>query len=61
MFFLIAAIFSIVYTCIRLNKPGVSREVRQLILRRHVVYVIIYLLVNVYYVIGDLLDFFTES
>ena len=47
--FSVAGIFSCVYAYLRLNKPGVSQEVRQLILRRHITYIIFYMFCNLFF------------
>jgi hypothetical protein len=49
MVFLITAIISSVVACIALNKPGVSREMRKLLVGRHIVYIFFFLISNFYY------------
>ena len=49
--FLVMGISSSVFAVVRLCKPGVSRELRVLILKRHVSYIICYALCNLYLLI----------
>ena len=46
--FMFMGIFSSIWAGVRLSKPGVSREVRLLVLKRHVSYIIAYFLCNIY-------------
>ena len=41
-------LFSIVYTCKKLSGPGMSKEVRNLVLKRHILTTLLYLLSNTY-------------
>ena len=50
--YLILTLFSIVYACVKLNQPGISREVRKLVLIRHVVTMVTFVLVNSYVIFG---------
>ena len=45
-------IFSIVYACIKLNQPGISYEIRKLVLMRHVTTMLGFLIVNSYILVG---------
>ena len=46
--FMIMGLFSSFWACSKLSKPGISREVRMLVLKRHVSYIICYFLCNLY-------------
>ena len=48
--FMIMGLFSSFWACSKLSKPGISREVRMLVLKRHVSYIICYFLCNLYLV-----------
>ena len=41
-------IFSVVYTCRKLSGPGMSKEVRNLILKRHILTSVLFLVFNQY-------------
>ena len=47
-FILIFAMYSTIYANIKLGKPGISKEVRSLVLKRHVTAIIIYTVCNLY-------------
>ena len=49
--FMIMGLFSSFWACSKLSKPGISREVRMLVLKRHVSYIICYFLCNLYLLI----------
>jgi len=45
---LISAIYSTIFANVKLGKPGISEEVRSLVLKRHVAAIIIYTVFNLY-------------
>jgi len=45
---MIMGLFSSIWACRKLSKPGISREVRMLVLKRQVSYIIAYFLCNLY-------------
>ena len=47
-FILIFAIYSTIFANIKLGKPGISEEVRSLVLKRHVAAILIYTVCNLY-------------
>ena len=47
-FILIFAIYSTIFAHIKLGKPGISEEVRSLVLKRHVAAIFIYIVCNLY-------------
>ena len=47
--FCAVAIWSLIDAAVKLNKPGVSREMRVLLFKRHVIYILFYGLFNFYY------------
>ena len=49
--FMIMGLFSSFWACRKLSKPGISREVRMLVLKRHVSYIICYFTCNLYLLI----------
>lgn len=52
--FVVFAIGSSVYAIQKLRQPGVSKEVRFLIVRRHVIFIAFYLLSNVFFVMSNI-------
>ena len=46
--YVIAFVVSLIYTCIHLSKPGISKESGQLILKRHVMVALVYFVSNLY-------------
>ena len=42
------AVFSTIFANIKLGKPGISEEVRSLVLKRHVAAILIYTVCNLY-------------
>ena len=44
--------FSIIYACVKLSKPGISSEVRKLVLVRHIITMLTFFLVNFYKYFG---------
>lgn len=42
--YILAAIYSVIYAYRRLERPGVSKEVRQMFLKKHFVYVIVFII-----------------
>ena len=60
-FFLFTAVYSIFVALKKLSQPGVSREVRILITKRHITYVICFLVCNLFVVVNRfhlLIDFY---
>ena len=51
--FVLTFIVSVVYTCKKLSGPSFSKEVRQLVLKRHVITVVLFLLTNLYFVVNE--------
>ena len=49
--YIIISVFSVVYTCQKLSGPGISKEVRTLILKRHILTIVVYLVSNLYSII----------
>lgn len=45
---MIFAIYSSFYAYIKLGKPGISVEIRTLVLKRHIIAIILYLVGNLY-------------
>ena len=59
---MLAFISSVVYTWKKLSGPGFSKEARTLILRRHIVTSLVYILTNFYLFIGAyILTFWSEE
>lgn len=52
--FMLMGLFSSAFAFSRLCKPGVSQEVRQLILKRHVAYILFYFTCNIYLLIQQI-------
>ena len=50
-------IYSIIYACIKLNEPGISNEVRKLVLLRHVMTMLTFMIVNLYKIVGACIAF----
>ena len=48
---MIMGLFSSFWACGKLTKPGVSREVRMLVLKRHISYIGAYFFCNIYLII----------
>jgi hypothetical protein len=51
--FMIMGAFSSIFAFSRLCKPGVSIEVRQLILKRHVAFILFFFICNIYLLIQE--------
>lgn len=45
---MISAVFTTIYACKKLSKPGISEEIRQLVLKRHVVAILTYTITFLY-------------
>ena len=59
---MLAFICSVIYTWKKLSGPGFSKEARTLILRRHIVTSLVYILTNFYLFIGAyILTFWSED
>ena len=43
---------SIVYAALKLSEPGISNEVKRLVLLRHIMTMVTYVLVNIYSMVG---------
>ena len=52
--FVLTFILSIVYTCKKLRGNGFSKEVRKLVLKRHIITVLLYLITNLYLAISEM-------
>ena len=48
--FSVCAIFSFSYALYKLNRPGISPEIRNFVLRRHIYTVLFYFIVNLYFI-----------
>ena len=57
IFYIGIVFFSIIYACIKLSKPGISSEVRKLVLLRHVITMLTFLVVNFYKFFGACIAF----
>ena len=44
--YMLIGFYSIIYACRRLNKPGVSLEMRKLFLKKHALYVIVLIIIQ---------------
>lgn len=51
--YFVVGIWSTIFALQRLCKPGVSLEVRQLIIKRHISYIVCYLCCNIYLFIQE--------
>ena len=54
--FVISAILSAIYAIYKLRQPGISSEVRFVILRRHIITLIFFFVTNLYF-IYSMIDF----
>ena len=52
--FVLTFIVSVAYTCKKLSGPSFSKEVRQLVLKKHIVTVVLFLLTNSYFVVNEI-------
>ena len=59
--FALTFILSIVYTCKKLSGNGFSKEVRKLVLQRHIITVLLYIITNLYLSINDLVYLKTSN
>ena len=57
IFYIGILIYSVIYACIKLNEPGISNEVRKLVLLRHVMTMLTFLIVNLYKIVGACIAF----
>ena len=55
LFFIVNGLISITYSCIRMNKEGVSKELRMLLLKRHIIYIVFWAFLNQYYFINNII------
>lgn len=46
--YLVVSIYSIVYACRKLNKPGISKESYKLVLKRHIILIVVFFFSQVY-------------
>ena len=51
-FFWMIAIISIFYGLIKLCRPGISYEIRSIVLKRHILTICVYILCNIYFMLG---------
>ena len=59
--FILTFILSIVYTCKKLRGNGFSKEVRKLVLKRHIITVLLYLITNLYLAISEIVYLTTSN
>ena len=52
IFYLGVIVYSTIFACFKLSEPGISSEVRRLVLLRHVMTMLTYILVNLYPLAG---------
>ena len=51
---MLAFIFSVAYTCTNFRKAGFSKEVRQLVLKRHVITALAFMITNAYLLVNEI-------
>ena len=54
--FIVSAILSAIYAIYKLRSPGISSEVRFVILRRHIITLVFFFITNLYF-INSMVDF----
>ena len=50
--YIMVVAISIVYACIKLSEPGISNEVRRLVLSRHIITMVTFVFLNIYSMVG---------
>ena len=46
--YLVVSIYSVIYACRKLNKPGISKEIYKLVLKRHIILIVVFFFSQLY-------------
>jgi len=61
LIYLCSAVYSILYARRKLQRPGISREVRDLVFRRHIVQIVVFIFSYSYFFVSIIIDWFITS
>ena len=59
--FIFCFLLSVIYTCRKLNGPGMSKQVRQLVMKRHIIAIVAYLISYLYLIAFQLIYAFSDD